>query len=131
DADLREAVLVNPSLEHAKRLERRLPGAGDARRKLGAVLGVVGAYWRAGAFDDARILLGRMPNLLPETQDAPVLRASKLLHALLEGGRLHDATEEERNELSYIWDGALSWLAQELGQAFAGRCAEVLDHAGL
>ena len=130
DADLREAVLVNPSLEHARRLERRLPGSGDGRRKLGAVLAVVAAYWRAGAFDDARILLGRMPNLLPETEDAPVLRASKYLHALLEGRHVHDAPEEERNELSYIWDGALGPLAAELGQAFSGRCAEALDNAG-
>lgn len=125
---IREALAENPSPEHARRLERRLPGGGDGRERLGAVLAVVVAYWRAGAFEDARILLGRLPLLLPETQDAPVWRASKQLHALLEGRHVHDATEEDRNELDYVWDGTLGPLAEELG--FAGRCAEALDNAG-
>jgi hypothetical protein len=129
--EIRTSIGLNPSAEHARRLERRLPGTGTGHARLTAVLAVVAAYWRAGAFDDARILLGRLPNLLPETLDAPVLRASKRLHALLEGRHVHDASEEARNELSIVWDGTLSQIAGELGQAFSGRCAEVLENAGL
>jgi hypothetical protein len=124
-----EALSVNPSVEHARRIEPRLPGEGTSHEKLRAVLSVVAAYWRAEAFEDAWILLGRMPSLLPETKDAPVLRAARYLHRLLEGRHVHDATEEAREELSNIWDGTLSLIADEIGMS--GRCFEVLENAGL
>lgn len=128
---IREALATNPSVEHARRLEPFLPGEGDSNERLRALLTAVAVYWRAGAFEDAWILLGRMPNLLPETKDAPALRASRFLHGLLEGRHVHDATEEARNELSYVWDGTLNPVVDALGQPLSGRCVEVLDHAGL
>jgi hypothetical protein len=128
---IQEALVVHPSVEHARRLERQLPGTGTGRERLGAMLAAVAAYWGSGAFEDAWILIGRMPSLLPETSDAPVLRAARLLHRWLEHGHVDEAEEEARNELSYVWDGTLGPLIEELGPALAGRCAELLENAGL
>ncbi len=128
---IREAVGAHPSVEHARRLEARLPGEGTPHERLCALLALVATYWRAGAFEDAWILLGRMPSILPETEDAPVHRAARMLHEMLESGHLHEATEEARNELGYVWDGTLAFLVEELGPALAGRCAEVFESAGL
>jgi hypothetical protein len=128
---IREALGAHPSAEHARRLEKSLPGEGAGHEKLGAVLTAAAAYWRAGAFEDAWILLGRMPSILPETADAPVLRAARRLHRGLEHGHFPDADEEAANELSSVWDGTLAAVIDDLGPALAARCAQLFEDAGL